>query len=89
MSCWEEAWLIARRPTFKLFKDGKEVDSMRGADPRVLEAKIREHYVVPEATEEGSTSVGSASVSSVGGYPDITSNIDPKNARILAEINLM
>ena len=55
---------------------------MRGADPVALEAKIRQHYVVPEAAEEGSASgpAGSSFVSSVSGYPDITSNIDPKNA---------
>jgi hypothetical protein len=64
---------------------------VRGADPQALEAKIRQHYVVPEATEEGSASgtAGSASVSSVSGYPDITSNIDPKNASTLAETKLM
>ena len=61
------------RPTFKLFKDGQEVDSVRGADAATLEAKIRQHYVVPENSEI------SGSASSVSGYPDITSNVDVKN----------
>ena len=68
------------RPTFKLFKDGREVDSVRGADPKTLEAKINQHYVVPQSTG-GSESEASSSqlAAAVNGYPDITSNVDVKN----------
>jgi len=58
-----------------------EVDSLLGADPGVLEEKIRQHYVVPEASEQGSTSGANHSVRSVSGYPDISSNIDTTNVR--------
>jgi hypothetical protein len=65
--------LLTSRPTFKLFKDGREVDSVRGADAVTLEAKIAQHYVVPEG------SGNSGPVNSLNGYPDITSNVDVKN----------
>jgi len=80
--CISVGWKCNRlilRPTFKLFKDGEEVDSLRGADPRALEEKIRQHYVVPEASGQGNTSEANHSVSSVSGYPDISSNIDTTN----------
>jgi hypothetical protein len=65
------------RPTFKLYKDGKEVDFVRGADAATLEAKIKTHYVVPENTQASGSTV------SVNGYPDITSNIDVKNVHLI------
>jgi hypothetical protein len=49
---------------------------VRGADANALEAKIKQHYVVPEGTGD------SALASSVNGYPDITSNIDVKNVEL-------
>ena len=49
------------------------MDSVRGADATTLEAKIKQHYVVPEAQQ------GNGPTNSVNGYPDITSNIDVKN----------
>ena len=69
-----------RRPTFKLFKDGKEVDSVRGADPRTLEAKIKQHYVVPQSADGSSSESGNGQMAAtVNGYPDITSNVDVNN----------
>jgi hypothetical protein len=68
--------LIRFRPTFKFFKDGKEVDSVRGADAASLEAKVKQHYVAPAAAESSGTG---GMANSVNGYPDITSNIDIKN----------
>jgi len=65
-------------PTFKLFKDGREVDTLQGANAGALEAKIKQHYVAVDAT----ASPGGSS-SSAGGYPDITSNIDIKNVECL------
>jgi hypothetical protein len=47
---------------------------VRGADVATLEAKIKQHYVVPE---EAQSSGGYANA--VSGYPDITANIDVKN----------
>lgn len=70
------------RPTFKLFKDGREVDTLQGANAGALEAKIKQHYVAVDAT----ASPGGSS-SSAGGYPDITSNIDIKNVS-LPSVNL-
>ena len=49
---------------------------MRGADAATLEAKIKQHYVVPE---EPQSSGGYANA--VSGYPDITANIDVKNVK--------
>lgn len=46
---------------------------MRGADAATLEAKIKQHYVVPE------TAQSSGIAASISGYPDITSNVDVKN----------
>ena len=71
------------RPTFKLFKDGREVDSLQGANAGVLEAKIKQHYVAVDATAASSGSSSSAS-----GYPDITSNIDIKNVNLTKETKL-
>ena len=47
---------------------------MRGADAAALEAKIKEHYVVPEESQGSS-----GYANSIQGYPDITANIDVKN----------
>lgn len=66
--------LADSRPTFKLFKDGREIDSVRGADAATLEAKIKQHYVVPEESQNSS-----GYADSINGYPDITANIDVKN----------
>lgn len=65
------------RPTFKFFKNGREVDSLQGASVGALEAKIELHYVVVHATAASRGSSSSAS-----GYPDITSNIDIKNVNL-------
>ena len=65
------------RPTFKLFKDGREVDSLQGANVGALETKIEQHYVVVHARAATKGSSSSAS-----GYPDITSNIDIKNVNL-------
>ena len=51
---------------------------MRGADVAGLEAKIKQHYVVPQIPE-ASGSGSNESVGSVNGYPDITRNIDVGN----------
>jgi thiol-disulfide isomerase/thioredoxin len=67
---------VNSRPTFKLFKDGREVDSVQGANAGMLEAKIKQHYVAVD------TSASSGSTSSASGYPDITSNIDIKNVNL-------
>jgi hypothetical protein len=58
-----------------LFKNGREVDSVVGADGAKLEAKIQKHYVVPENSQGN----GGGPSNSVSGYPDITSNVDAKN----------
>jgi len=66
------------RPTFKFFKLGKEVDTLKGADLSGLEAKIKQHIEVGESSESTSSSV-SGLKDSVNGYPDITDNIDVTN----------
>ena len=57
---------------------------MRGADPQTLEAKIKQHYVVPQSTggTESEASSGQPTAT-VSGYPDVTSNVDVKNVRKL------
>lgn len=65
--------MLTFRPTFKLFKNGKEVDSLKGADLSGLEAKIKQHIEVAESSES------SRSTTSVSGYPEITDNIDVTN----------
>jgi len=52
------------------------VDFVRGADPRALEDKIKQHYVSAEGSGSSATASSSATVK---GYPDITSNVDDKN----------
>src|SRR5271154_1991023 len=79
LQCSTPNFVIADcRPTFKLFKDGREVDSLQGANAAALEAKIKQHYVAGDATAASSGSSSSAS-----GYPDITSNIDIKNVSLI------
>jgi len=75
-----QSYKVTAMPTFKFFKDGKEVDSVRGADAASLEAKVKQHYVAPAAAESSGTG---GMASSVNGYPDITSNIDIKNLECL------
>jgi len=48
---------------------------MRGADAATLEAKIKQHYIVPATTDSDGSSL------TVNGYPDITSNVDVKNVK--------
>ena len=69
------------RPTFKLFKDGKVVDTVVGANAGELENKIKQHYVAVDA------SASSGSASSASGYPDITSNIDIKNVNLKKKLS--
>jgi thiol-disulfide isomerase/thioredoxin len=60
---------VTSMPTFFLFKAKCKVDSVRGADPNGLEAKIKQHYVPGE--EDG----GSGDSSLVPGQLDLTSLI--------------
>jgi len=58
------------------------VDSVRGADTRGLEEKIKHHYIVPQSTGGvQSETFNGQLAAAVNGYPDITSNIDVKNVR--------
>jgi hypothetical protein len=55
---------------------------VRGADPRNLEEKIKQHYTVPQSTEGTQSEAFSGQIAAaINGYPDITSNVDVKNVR--------
>ena len=61
------------------------MDSIRGADPKGLEEKIKRHYVVPESPGGSATTSNSVAVN---GYPDISSNVDLANVRTALESGL-
>ena len=78
-------------PTFMIFKNGKAVDTIRGADPRGLTAAVKK--LSAEADSDGSAVVGgfdeSSSASSwLGaslpkGYSDITDQVDVRGLDLL------
>ncbi|EFW99744.1 proteasome-interacting thioredoxin protein [Grosmannia clavigera kw1407] len=84
-----EAYRVTSLPTFVLFRDGKVIDRVQGADPKRLEALATK--LVQEASTAGSSSgSGSGSGSSpwLGaalprGYGDITDQVEVTRCELL------
>lgn len=65
---------ITAMPTFLFFKDGAQVDMLKGADPRALETKVNQLV---------STASSKAAPSQVKGMMSLNSKIDVKQLEIL------
>ncbi|KAJ9626347.1 Thioredoxin-like protein 1 [Taxawa tesnikishii (nom. ined.)] len=75
-----QTYNITAMPTFMIFKNGRETQRIRGADPRALDAAVK------SLAAEASSSSGDASSSSSSGtwlgtslprgYTDVTSSVD-------------
>lgn len=84
------AYQISSLPTFLLFRDGKEVSRVAGADPKKLQDMVTKIGDAASAAE-GSGSGGSSSSSGASwlgaglpkGYGDVTSQIDHKGCELL------
>ncbi|CAK7274049.1 Thioredoxin-like protein 1 [Sporothrix epigloea] len=82
---------IRAMPTFLLFRDGKEIERVQGADPRKLESLVTK--VAQEANMAGGAGEGASGSSSGGplwngaglprGYSDITHNVEVHRTELL------
>lgn len=77
-------------PTFMIFKGGKQVEKVQGADPKKLQDIVRK--LAAEADDSGDSSSGFASGSGSGdwragalprGYNDVTDQVDIKGLELL------
>lgn len=77
-------------PTFMIFKGGKQVEKVQGADPKKLQDIVRK--LAAEADDSGDSSSGFASGSGSGdwragalprGYSDVTDQVDVKGLELL------
>ncbi|KAL0938689.1 thioredoxin [Colletotrichum truncatum] len=86
------AYSVTSLPTFMVFREGKTLEKVQGADPRKLQEVVKK--LVKEVTEGGSSSgSGEGSGSSSGGswrgaalprgYGDITDQIETKGCELL------
>ncbi|KAI2055756.1 Thioredoxin-like protein 1 [Ophidiomyces ophidiicola] len=83
------AFKVAAMPTFLIFKDGKVVDTVRGADSKGLTSAVKKHTLGLEGGESasggadsspGSTWLGAAVPR---GYQDITAAVEVKGIDLL------
>ncbi|KXH57753.1 thioredoxin [Colletotrichum salicis] len=84
------AYNVTSLPTFMIFREGKTIEKVQGADPRKLQEVVKR--LAKEVSEGGSGS-GEASGSSSGGnwrgaefprgYGDVTGQIEPKGCELL------
>ncbi|KAF5878015.1 putative thioredoxin protein [Botrytis fragariae] len=81
---------ITAMPTFMIFKGGKQVEKVQGADPKKLQDIVRK--LAAEADDSGDSSSGFASGSGSGdwragalprGYNDVTDQVDIKGLELL------
>ncbi|RAL63100.1 hypothetical protein DID88_004184 [Monilinia fructigena] len=79
---------ITAMPTFIIFKEGKQVEKVQGANPTVLQDIVKK--LVAEADDSGDSSSGFASGSGdwrIGtlpkGYKDVTDQVDIKGLELL------
>ena len=78
-------------PTFMIFKQGREVKRIRGADPKALDAAVKS--LAAEAAKAGESGVGEGGSSSGSGgwiafaapkgYPDVTDQVDVRGLDFL------
>lgn len=73
-------------PTFMVFKNGRETQRIRGADPKALDAAVKS--LASEAESSGDASSSSSSGTWIGaslprGYSDITDSVDLLNLDFL------
>lgn len=84
-----QAYRITNLPTFLLFRDGKEVNRVTGADPKKLQEMVTKIGDAASAAEEsgaaGSSSSGSTWLGAglPRGYGDVTSDIELKGCELL------
>jgi len=67
---------VSAMPTFNFYRNKQKVDSMRGANPKELEEKVRKHYGQPESMDQAGAS---------GGIGDVFPYIDLKGCECLNE----
>ena len=74
---------ISAMPTFMIFKQGRETKRIKGADPKALDAAVKqlaeEAAKVPEASGSGAGASGAAAWSALPapkGYSDVTDSVD-------------
>ncbi|KAB8302002.1 hypothetical protein EYC80_005455 [Monilinia laxa] len=79
---------VTAMPTFMIFKEGKQVEKVQGANPTVLQDIVKK--LVAEADDSGDSSSGFASGSGdwrIGalpkGYNDVTDQVDIKGLELL------
>jgi len=81
-----QAYRITSLPTFLLFRDGKEVSRVTGADPRKLQDLVTKIEDAASAAESGGASGSGAAWRGADlprGYGDITSEIELKGCDLL------
>ncbi|KAH0334160.1 DUF1000-domain-containing protein, partial [Aureobasidium melanogenum] len=81
-----QTYNITAMPTFMVFKNGRETQRIRGADPKALDAAVKS--LATEAESSGDASSSSSSGTWIGaslprGYSDITDSVDLLNLDFL------
>ncbi|KAH0359287.1 DUF1000-domain-containing protein, partial [Aureobasidium melanogenum] len=81
-----QTYNITAMPTFMVFKNGRETQRIRGADPKALDAAVKS--LASEAESSGDASSSSSSGTWIGaslprGYSDITDSVDLLNLDFL------
>ncbi|KAL0781718.1 hypothetical protein CaCOL14_003053 [Colletotrichum acutatum] len=84
------AYSVTSLPTFMIFREGKTIEKVQGADPRKLQEVVKR---LAKEVSEGASGSGEASGSSSGGnwrgaefprgYGDVTGQIEPKGCELL------
>lgn len=80
--------VLYRMPTFMIFKAGKEVEKVRGADPRKLQDVVKKLAAEAQGSSSGfGGASGSGSTWRLGdlprGYNDVTDQVDIKGLELL------
>ncbi|KAI5199656.1 DUF1000-domain-containing protein [Aureobasidium subglaciale] len=81
-----QTYSITAMPTFMVFKNGRETQRIRGADPKALDAAVKS--LASEAESSSADASSSSSGSWIGaslprGYSDITDSVDQLNLDFL------
>ncbi|PNS17759.1 Thioredoxin-like protein 1 [Sphaceloma murrayae] len=81
-----QSYNITAMPTFMIFKNGRETQRIRGADPKALDAAVKN--LAAEASSSDASGSGSSSGTWLGaglprGYGDVTDSIDQQGLDFL------
>jgi thioredoxin len=83
-----QTYNITAMPTFMVFKNGRETQRIRGADPKALDAAVKSLASEAESSSADASSSASSSGTWIGaslprGYSDITDSVDLLNLDFL------